>query len=276
MRIKCVTLFAVLGFLLTAAPASAQVFCASTNEEEVDANNAAACLAATTTPFGALPTILPANWLGRATSGIGFSLQFGSMDEEGDFGRRNLAVGLDIPAGRATLGLSGGFVDYTCDVEGVPIECKSSIMLGARFATPLISSPLSGEGTGQAFIVGLNTSLGFATGDVLEVDDPFFGRIEVGGRSFMVGIGVPIGLVARSGPMTITPFVEPAFFWGQTRAEGSFDGETEEDSETGTGFMIGGGLSLGFANGVSLDFGVKKVMMEEANALIGVGISFQR
>jgi hypothetical protein len=242
----------------------------------VDSNDAAACLAATSTPFGALPSILPASWLGRAPTGIGFHLQFGSMDEEGDFGRRNLAVGIDIPAGRATLGLTGGFVDYTCDVEGVDIECESSIMLGASFATPLISSALSGEGSGQSFIVGLNTSVGFATGDVLTANDPFFGNVEVGGRSFMVGVGVPIGLVARSGPITITPFVEPAFFWGQTRAEASFDGQTEEDTETGTGFMIGGGLSLGFANGVSLDLGIKKVMIEEANALIGVGISFQR
>lgn len=276
MRIKCVTLLATLGLLAAAPVASAQVFCSPTDEEEVDPNDAAACIAATTTPFGALPTKLPANWLGRATTGIGFSLQFGTMDEEGDFGRRNLAVGIDFPAGRATIGLTGGFVDYTCDVDDVPIECKRSIMAGARFATPLISSTLSTEGTGQSFIVGLNTSLGFATGDVLEVDDPFFGRIEVGGRSFMVGVGVPIGLVARSGPMTITPFVEPAFFWGQTKAEGSFNGEEEEDTETGTGFVMGGGLSLSFSNGVSLDFGVKKVMIDEANAMIGVGISFQR
>jgi hypothetical protein len=277
MRIKYVTLIAVLGLLFTTVDAGAQVFCSPTGEEEGDPNDAAACLAATNTPFGALPTILPANWLGRTTSGIGFNFQFGNMDEEGDTGRRNLAVGIDIPAGRATLGFTGGFVDYTCDAPpDVDINCKSAIMLGARFATPLISSAISGEGTGQSFIVGLNTSLGFATGDILELNDPFFGTIEASGRSFTVGAGIPIGLVARSGPMTITPFVEPAFFWGRTRVEGSVNGEAQEQSESGTGFVLGGGLALGFSNGFSLDFGVKKVMIDEANAMIGVGISFQR
>jgi hypothetical protein len=124
--------------------------------------------------------------------------------------------------------------------------------------------------------VGLNTTLGFANGDILDLNDPFFGRIEAGGRSFSVGLGLPIGLVALSGPMTITPFFEPAFFWGHTRFEGSVDGQSDTQSESGTGFVLGGGLSLGFSNGFALDFGIKKVMIDEANAMIGVGISFQR
>jgi hypothetical protein len=278
MRNKRVTLFAILGLVFSAVPAAGQVFCSPTGEEEeVDESDFAACMAATNTPFGALPTALPASWLGRTTTGIGFNVQFGNVDEEGDAGRRNLAVGIDIPAGRATFGLTGGFVDYTCDAPaGVDIECKSAIMLGARFATPLISSAITGGGTGQSVVVGLNTSVGFANGDILDLNDPFFGRIEAGGRSFSVGLGLPIGLVARSGPMTITPFVEPAFFWGRTRAEGTIDGQTETNSESGTGFVLGGGLSLGFSNGFALDFGVKKVMIDEANAMIGVGISFQR
>lgn len=276
MRIKRVTLLAILGLLFGAAQAAAQVFCIPTDEEAADPNDVAACLAATNTPVGALPTVLPAGWLGRTTRGIGFNLQFGNMDEEGDAGRRNFAVGIDIPAGRATLGLTGGFVDYTCDAPGVDIECKSAIMVAARFATPLVSSAITGEGAGQSFIVGLNTSLGFATGDILTFSDPFFGTVEAAGRSFSVGLGLPIGLVARSGPMTITPFLEPAFFWGRTRVEETVDGQTEDNSESGTGFVIGGGLSLGFANGFSLDFGAKKVLIDEANAMIGVGISFQR
>jgi hypothetical protein len=276
MRIRYVTVLAIVGLLFTAAPAAAQVFCTPTDEEEGDANDIAACLAGTTTPVGALPTKLPAGWLGRTATGIGFNFQFGSVDEEGDFGRRNFAIGIDIPAGRATIGLTGGLVDFTCDVPGVSVECENAIMLGGRFASPLITSTLSGGGTGQSFIVGLNASVGFSNGDLLKFDDPFFGTIEVAGRSLSVGVGIPLGLVARTGPMTITPFIEPAFFWGQLWAEETVNGQTEEDDETGTGFVLGGGLSLGFSNGFSLDFGVKKVMIEEANAMIGVGISFQR
>src|SRR5918992_700795 len=134
MRITCVTLFAGLGLLLTAVPASSQVFCSPIDESDVDSNDAATCLAATATPFGALPTKLPASWLGRAAAGIGFSLQFGSMDEEGEFGRRNLAVGIDIPAGRATLGLTGGVVGYTRGVGGGENEIKKAHLGGGRVA----------------------------------------------------------------------------------------------------------------------------------------------
>jgi opacity protein-like surface antigen len=82
--------------------------------------------------------------------------------------------------------------------------------------------------------------------------------------------------VARSGNVTITPFIEPAFFYGNTKFDVSGDFGDEDQSESGTGFAIGGGVSFGFANGFALDVGFKKVMVEEANALIGVGISFQR
>lgn len=148
-------------------------------------------------------------------------------------------------------------------------------MVGARFATPLMTTAI-GEGSAQSsFLIGLNTSAGFATGDVIHAT--FFGEtIELGGRGISVGIGVPIGIVARSGTITITPFLEPAFFWGQTKfdATGSFG--NEETTESGTGFALGGGVSFGFANGLALDIGFKKVMLDEANALIGVGLSFQR
>ena len=278
MRIKYVTLLTAFGLLFAVAPAGGQVFCIPTDEsqEEPDFADVAACLAATTTPFGALPTTLPASWLGRATTGIGVNLRFGSMSEEGDAGRRNFGLGIDMSVGRASLGLTGGLVDFTCDVpEGFDVECKSAIMLGARFAAPLVSNPIGGD-TGQSFILGLNASAGFSNGDLLSADDGFGSTIEIGGRALSIGVGVPLGLVARSGNITITPFIEPAFFWGQTNFDvsGSF-GEDEQD-ESGTGFALGGGVSFGFASGLALDIGFKKVMVEDANALIGLGISFQR
>jgi hypothetical protein len=237
----------------------------------------AACLAGTTTPFGALLTNLPASWSRPAATGIGFNARFGSMNEEGDAGRRNIGVGIDIPMGRASIGLTGGLVDFTCDAEGVDIECESAFMLGARFAAPLVSSTI-GETGGESFILGLNASVGLSNGDLLSLEDPFGGggRIEVGGRGITVGVGLPLGLVARSGNVTITPFVEPAFFWGNTKFDISGDFGEGDESESGTGFALGGGVSFGFANGFALDVGFKKVMVDEANALIGVGISFQR
>jgi opacity protein-like surface antigen len=276
MRIKYVTILTAFGLLVAAAPAAAQVFCIPVDDSgaEPELDELAACLAGTTTPFGALPTTLPASWLGRTTSGIGVSILFGSMSEEGDAGRRNFGVGIDVPLGRANLAFTGGLVDFTCDVpEGFDVECKSAMMLGARFATPLVSNPIAGE-TGQSFIIGLNTSAGFSNGDIVSFSEGGE-SIEVGGRAFSVGVGVPVGLVARSGNITITPFIEPAFFWGQTTFDisGTFAGE---EDESGTGFALGGGVSFALANGIVLDIGFKKVMIDEANALIGLGLSFKR
>lgn len=275
MRIKYVTLASVAALLVAPAPTAGQVFCSPTDETGSSDKDIAACLAATTTPFGALPTNIPANWRSGGPAGIGFNVGFGSMDEEGDAGRRNIGIGVEIPVGGASLGFTGGLVDFTCDVPGIDVECKSAIMLGARFAAPLVRSGV-GAGTAQSsLILALNGSVGFSSGDVLS--GSLFGQpFEIKGRAFSVGLGLPVGLVAKSGTVSITPFLEPAFFWGQTKAEVTDAGTTESDTESGTGFALGGGVSFAFANGLALDVGFKKVMIDEANAMIGAGITFQR
>jgi opacity protein-like surface antigen len=274
MRITHVTWLATLALLFAPAPAAAQ-FCLGTDEENPDANAAAACVAATTTPFAGLPTLLPANWLGRSVTGVGVNFRFGNMDEEGDAGRRNFGLGIEIPMGSATIGITGGYVDFTCDVPDEDVNCKSMIMAGGRFATPLVTNPIGTGDAGQSFVLGLNASLGFSTGDVL--DATFAGEsFEVSARGVSVGIGVPVALVAKSGNITITPFIEPAFFWGQTKFELSGTIGTGDETEAGTGFALAGGVSFGFASGLALDVGFKKVMLDEAKSLIGLGFSFQR
>lgn len=273
MRIGRVTLALAAGLLFAPATAAAQ-FCLS-QEEQQDNNAMAACLAATTTPFGALSTQIPANWIGRSVTGIGVNFRFGSMDEEGDAGRRNFGIGVDIPLGRATIGITGGYIDYTCDVPGEDINCKSAIMAGGQLATPLLVNPIGTGDSGQSFILGLTASLGFSTGDV--IDGTIFGEtFELSARGLSVGVGFPLALVARSGSITITPYIEPAVFWGQTKLDASGSFGADEQTESGTGFALGGGISFGLASGLSFDVGIKKVMMDEAKSLIGLGISFQR
>lgn len=274
MRIKYVTLLALLALPLASAPAAAQ-FCLGLDEEDPDFNDAAACGAATITPFGALPTQLPASWLGRSVTGIGFNFRFGSMDEEGDAGRRNFGVGIDIPMGTASIGLTGGYADFTCDVPGGEVSCESAFMFGGRFAAPLLINPIGTGDSGQSFVLGLNASVGFGSGDVLDAN---LGgeEIKIGARGLSVGVGVPFALVARSGNISITPFIEPAFFWGQTKFDVESSLGSGEETESGTAFALGGGVSFGFASGLSLDVGFKKVMVDDAKSLIGLGISFQR
>jgi hypothetical protein len=275
MRTRYVTLAVLAGWLvMSAPPLQAQaLFCIPVEESDADFSDVAACLAATTTPFGAVNTRLPAAWQGRESTRIGLHFQFGSMNEEGDAGRRNFAVGLDIPAGRASIGLTGGVSDFTCDVpDDAGVQCKSTIMFGADLRLPLVRNALSGQGTGQAFVLGLNASAGFSTGDILEVD-VFGEQFEVGGRGISIGVGVPLGIVVRSGTISITPHIEPAFFWGNTKVDAGAEGE---ESESGTGFALGGGISFLLDNGVSFQLGAKKVMIDEAKAMIGLGIGWQR
>ena len=274
MRITHVTLVAALGLLLAPAPAAAQ-FCIGTGEEEPDLNSAAACAAATITPFGALNTLLPANVLGRATTGIGFNFRFGSMDEEGDAGRRNFGIGIDIPMGKASIGLTGGYVDFTCDVPDEDVDCQNAIMFGGNFVTALVSNPIGAGDSGQSFVLGLNASVGYGTGDVIDAN--FSGEtLQLSSSGLSVGVGVPIALVARTGTVRITPFIEPAFLWGRTNFEIGGSLGTGDETETGTAFALGGGVSFGFASGFAFDVGFKKVMLDEAKALIGLGLSYQR
>jgi hypothetical protein len=268
MRIQYVTLGG-LAVLLLASRANAQ-FCLDPNEEEPDPNDVAACAAATATPYGALPTILPANWTGGTTRGIGFNFRFGSISEPSNTGRKNFGLGIDVPVGRGTFGLTGGLIDYTCE-EGEGAECKSAIMGGASFAGPLLTSPMAGGQ--QSLVVGLVGQVGISTGEVVEVEGDF----SLKERTISVALGLPVALVARSGNVTITPFIEPSFFWGRANIElesvffGNFD-----ESENGTGFALGGGVAFDLGNGFGLHGGFKKAFAGEAKAMIGVGLSIQR
>ena len=275
MRIQYVTLLALLALPLASTPASAQFCLGGIDEEDTDFNDAAACGAATITPFGALPTLLPASWLGRTVTGIGFNFRLGTMDEEGDAGRRNFGVGIEIPMGTASIGLTAGYADFTCDVPDEQINCKSALMFGGRVAAPLVNNPIGTGDAGQAFVLGLNASAGFGTGDVL--DGNIFGEpFKIAARGISVGVGVPLALVAKSGNITITPFIEPAFFWGQTKFDVAAGPESGEQTESGTAFALGGGVSFGLASGMAFDLGFKKVMLDDAKSMIGIGISFQR
>lgn len=266
MRIKSVTLGA-LAFIVLVSRADAQ-FCIDADSETQDANDVAACGAATTTPYGALPAIFPANWSAATTRGLGFNLRFGSISEPNNTGRRNFGIGLQVGAGRAQIGLTGGVVDFTCDEEA-GVECKSAFMVGASFASPLVASRMaSGQ---QSFVVGLSGDVGFSSGDVFESTD-----FTIKQRSISVALGVPLALVARSGTIAITPFVEPSFFWGRTNFEVDSPFFSGDESENGTGFSLRGGVAFGLANGLGLHIGFSKAFVGEAKAMIGLGLSFQR
>ena len=90
-------------------------------------------------------------------------------------------------------------------------------------------------------------------------------------------MGLPLSLVAKSPGVTVVPMLRPGFAYGHSSGEVEFDGETEEASESGTRFMLGGGVGLFFVNrGLGLHVGAQKVFIEDGKTVIGLGVTFNR
>jgi hypothetical protein len=51
----------------------------------------------------------------------------------------------------------------------------------------------------------------------------------------------------------------------------------EEDAESGTRFMLGGGIGMLFASsGLGVDVGFQRVFIEDGDTLVGIGVSYRR
>lgn len=278
---------AALALAALALPAGAQVI--PIDEEDVDPQEAAAYAALTTTPVGALPPSMSARMINGAQSrNVGFRFHFGHMDEQGDFSRRNLAAGIDVPMGSATLGFTGGFVDYACDSEeaeefGVDLDCGGAFMVGANIFAPLVTSPTA-QGSTSSFVVGLDAAVGFSSGEVLDAsfdDGTTTESINFELQSVSAAISLPVALVVRQPGLILVPHLKPGFGYGRGTAKlEASDGIGEddtEDTEGGTRFLFGAGVSFLFPNqGFGLEVGMQKVFIEDGDTVIGFGITFGR
>ena len=277
---------AAIALVLSATPLAAQVIPIG-EDEDIDPQAAAAYAALTTTPVGALPPMMTARMINGAQSkNLGLRFQFGHMDEEGDFSRRNLAGGIDIPFGAATLGFTGGYVDYACDIDEdeVPLDldCGGAFMLGANLFTPLVTSQV---GQGSSFVLGLDGALGFSSGEVLDAHFDFGGGdeadIKFSLRSLSGAVSFPLALVVRQPGLLVVPHFRPGFGYGRAtidlEASDPTGEQDEEDTESGTRFMLGGGVSFLFPNqGFGIEVGMQKVFIDEGDTVVGIGISFGR
>jgi hypothetical protein len=256
---------------------SAQIFVDSAG---ADPQASAAYLAIASTPLGALPPFVAA-LAGMGKTGIGFRGQFGLLDMEGSNSFRTLALGVDIPVGRGSVGLTGGLLDFACDEDqasefGLELDCKRGFMIGVNWLAPLSTGKVS-EG-GASFTIGIDGTVGFEKGDVLELRFPPTGEfLKARNTSLSAALGLPLALVARSGTMALVPHLTPRFAYGRLSLEfEESGGVSEEDSESGTRFMLGGGLELLFgASGFGIDLGFQKVFIEDGDTVLGFGLSYQ-
>lgn len=277
-------LLILLALISTSTRAAAQ-FVPDESGEGPGPSETAAFLALSVTPVGAFPDIIMPGSTSRQP--IGFRFHLGHVDEDGDISRRSFGAGVDIPAGNATLGFTAGVQDFACPDEEdygfvvLTYDCKKSFMGGASFGMPLVTSAMGDQGATVG--LGLQATVGYGTGDDLiglTMDDGTTTEsfsASVSGLS--ATLGVPLSLVAKSGGISVVPHLTPRFGWGRAtmKLEDSTNpSANEEETESGTRFMLSGGVGVFFQGGLGLTLGFQKVFIEDASATIGLGVSWNR
>ena len=228
--------------LVLAAPAmSAQ---GNNQEEGPSSGDIAAYFAINFTTVGALPP-LATNTLAGA-GGIGWHLQYGRMNWGEDVNTNAIAGGVDLGLGSGRLSLTAGYhmTDFGADIEG-----DSHLMIGTRYSQQLAGAALNPT---TRWAMGLEADLGFGFPEDV--------------KAMVVGAGLPVKLTFGRN-VKVSPFVTPGFGYGRLSAEG--------ESESGTRFMVGAGLGLGLANGVGVNFGMRKAFIEDGKAQYGLGVTIR-
>lgn len=243
----------------------------------------AAAFAISSTPVGAVPRLITAQSLGTS-SGTSLRLQFGNIDEAGDFSRRIFLGGIDLPVGRATVGVSAGFLDFACGDSGDPqfkLDCKGGFILGAHAGTPLVTAPL-GTANAAAVTVGIDGSVGFGTGDILDLtfDDGFGSTLtaKAEATSMALGLSLPVALVAKGSGVTVAPHITPGVGYGRLKARVTANDPSfpsESNTESSARFMLGGGAAILLNNsGLGLHLGLQKVFAKDAESTLSFGLSY--
>lgn len=274
--------------LAAVAPLTAELPAQIVTDGNARTGAQAAYLALTSTPVGALPpTVRP--YMVGAARGLTLRGRFGNLDEAGDVSRRNFALGVDLPVGRTTIGLTAGYVDVVCDIPDfgdgsgfvISFDCKSGMMFGGSVGAALLSTPLGVSGT-NSLTVGLEGSAGFGNGDVLEVSvsgGAGSGSVTASATTYSFAAVVPVAIVARGGTITVVPHLQPGFGYGRAKVtvKGSGDGGAvdERDTESGVRMLLGGGISIIFNGTFGVDLGVNKTFAEDGKTVVGFGVSWR-
>lgn len=261
--------------LLAARPVQAQLIPDSVSIENDGA--AAAYLALTLTPVGALA---PTTDYLFARPGAGprpprFHARVGSLDRGTGIDQRTLAASVDVPVGAGSFNITAGYVDILCDddlndgFEGIEIDCRGGLSLGAQFGMPLLSRSTDAAGT-SALVLGIEGTAGYADVDLVEVDIEEFGfSIDAGAQAFSATVGAPLAFVVRSGEVTVAPMLVPRVGFGRVTADIS----GTDDTQSGVRFMLGAGVGVRIGATLGVDAGLHKVFADESEMVLGFGVS---
>jgi hypothetical protein len=204
-----------------------------------DLNDIAAWAALTFTPTGGLVPLAPP----IAGQGSAFVLRYGNIDLGLDNTLHNVSLGGDFALKNGRLGLTLGATKPTCD------GCHDSIFAGMDYTAMLVQTKT---------LVGVRPSIGFSK------------PTEGDGSALSLAVSLPMGveLSGTQGPIFV-PYLSPGIGYGRV--------SDDEESESGTRPMLGGGLSIsGRQSGFAVHVGFQKTFIEDGETLFGLGLSFGR
>lgn len=273
-RLRQRTLALAVAALLAAPAAGAQIIIEEPPVDEGASREAAAYLALTITPVGALA---PAHDFllhraGEAPPGLRLHGRFATIDRGPGLSQRTLAATLDLPVGGASLALTAAYIDVACDDElaggEFDLSCDGGIALDARLGRALAARALDATGSAR-LVLGLEGTAGFSDLDLAEFQ--LFGtRLDIGAQALSATVGLPVGLVVRSGTTTLAPFVTPRIGWGRVELS---TGGGDDTTESGVRPMLGAGLAVRVGPRFGLDLGLQRVFAEDAETTFGLGAS---
>lgn len=201
------------------------------------------------TPAGAMSPAISNAMLGRMSTSSEFAFRYGHMSDAFNA----IGVSASMPLSGFTVGGTLGYASPS-NCSG----CDGNAMLGLDAETRLGTMPMSNAKDAPSLNFGGRADFGWA--------NPSDGVDRV--TALGLSVGVPVSLVAHSGNNTIAPFVTPGFGWGRLSASGS--------SESGSRFMMGGGLGVMNRNGWGVAASLQKVFIDGGKSVFGLNVSYAK
>lgn len=235
-----ITRFA-LGALVLAVPA--------TLSAQPSVGDVAAYAALILSPNAGLAPSVTSTMAGVGQTKLAYGLHYGRMSEEGGAFNNLAARGTFGVSNMATVSVTAGMRNTSPDAG----DSQNDLILGIGGDMMVTQRALSeAEGAGK-FILGLNADIGYGHGD--------------GASATAASVGAPLSLAFNgSGSSKIVPFLTPAFGFGRVSGGGA--------SESGTRFMLGGGLGLHqISNNLSVSAGFQKVFIDGGDMVWGLGVT---
>ena len=235
------TLMRCLAAMLVCAPASLAL--------GQSGGQAIGYLALVSTPTAALSPVAKQWMLPDPAQGFGVETQWGHVSGNGgSINTFTSGIILPLAAGRGDVGFSAGTLRASCDGG----DCADYFVASSVVEGRVLESRMGGA----SCVLGLSGRLGFAKPSDATV--------------LSAAASVPLSFAVNTqSNFQLVTLVTPGFGWGHI-SEGS-------DSQSGTRFMLGGGVGIiSSISGVGVTIGAQKVFISGGKLAVGAGLTWSR